>query len=110
MGSERRRTKDEDRTARRAPDAQPPTSNTQHPLRSLHHSFPMRRALTLWLLLGSVLIAVPRPASPAQGSAALGRLRFRITLAPNLAPQGTSGRLFVLMSDSHRKQARLETG
>src|SRR5437764_11871415 len=70
----------------------------------------MRRSFMLWLLLGSIVVALPRHAARAQPSAAPGPLRFRITLGPALAPQGASGRLFVLMSGSPQKQERLETG
>ena len=47
----------------------------------------------------------------AQGcQAGMGPLRFRITLSPEIAPQGASGRLFVLMSTASEKRDMLRTG
>src|SRR5947207_11672110 len=70
----------------------------------------MRRSFTALLLVASLLLIFPRPAAHARADAAAGPLHFRVTLAPAIAANGASGRLFVLMSDSPRKQAMLETG
>jgi enterochelin esterase-like enzyme len=59
--------------------------------------------LCLLLLDGATIAAQTLPAHRAQ-------LRFRITLAKEVAPQATSGRLFVLMTDAQQPRENLSAG
>src|SRR5947199_9721640 len=62
-------------------------------------------------LLVLLLLLVAGLAAPEGNSApATGPLRFRITLAKELAPAGAAGRLLVFMSGDPQPRERLGTG
>jgi hypothetical protein len=69
----------------------------------------MLNRLKLRLRLSALLLTAALQLG-AQNAAPTGPLRFRITLSKEIAPQATSGRLFVLMTDSLQPRDTLSTG
>ncbi len=67
-----------------------------------------RRVLSLSLAL--CLVFVQRLAGAQGCGSGMGPLRFRITLSREIAPEGTAGRLFVLMSNASEKRDMLRVG